>query len=146
MLAAEAEGQQILTVEGLAADGQLHPVQAAFVANGGLQCGFCTSGMMMSTVALLKRSPQPTELKFASAWQVISVAALAITRLSKLYRTQQRYYTMSERNQIGKAIPRLDSVDKVTGLGTFAADIRLPGMLIGKFLGQSPSSRRDSKH
>jgi carbon-monoxide dehydrogenase small subunit len=61
MLAAEADGQRILTVEGLAANGQLHPVQEAFVQQGGLQCGFCTAGMMMSTVALLQRNPQPSE-------------------------------------------------------------------------------------
>jgi carbon-monoxide dehydrogenase small subunit len=61
MLAAEADGQQIMTVEGLASNGTLHPVQEAFVRQGGLQCGFCTAGMMMSTVALLNRNPQPTE-------------------------------------------------------------------------------------
>lgn len=63
MLAVEAQGQNISTVEGLAVDGRLHPVQAAFVANAGLQCGFCTSGMMLSTVALLNRCPQPTEME-----------------------------------------------------------------------------------
>ena len=61
MLAAEADGQQIKTVEGLATNGKLHPVQEAFVQQGALQCGFCTAGMMMSTVALLQRNPQPTE-------------------------------------------------------------------------------------
>ena len=61
MLAAEIQGQEISTVEGLASNGQLHPVQAAFVSCAGLQCGFCTSGMMMSTVALLNRNPSPTE-------------------------------------------------------------------------------------
>lgn len=69
MLAAEADGQQIMTVEGLARDGSLHPLQAAFVANGGLQCGYCTSGMMLSAVALLDRNPQPTdsEIRFSLA-------------------------------------------------------------------------------
>jgi len=61
MLAAEADGQHILTVEGLATNGQLHPVQEAFVQKGGLQCGFCTAGMMMSTLALLQRNPRPSE-------------------------------------------------------------------------------------
>ena len=61
MLAAEADGQHILTVEGLASNGTLHPVQEAFVQQGGLQCGFCTAGMMISAVALLNRNPQPTE-------------------------------------------------------------------------------------
>jgi carbon-monoxide dehydrogenase small subunit len=50
-----------MTVEGLAMHGELHPVQDAFIAHGGLQCGFCTSGMMMSTAALLQNNPQPTE-------------------------------------------------------------------------------------
>lgn len=61
MLAVEAEGQHITTIEGMATNGKLHPVQAAFVAKAGLQCGFCTSGMLLSTVALLERNPHPTE-------------------------------------------------------------------------------------
>lgn len=61
LLAVEANGRSITTVEGLAQNGELHPVQAAFVADGGLQCGFCTSGMMLSAAALLLRNPQPTE-------------------------------------------------------------------------------------
>ncbi len=60
MLAVEAEGRDILTVEGLA-QGDLHPIQAAFISNGGLQCGFCTSGMMLAAVALLENNPQPSE-------------------------------------------------------------------------------------
>lgn len=61
LLAVEAEGHAVTTVEGLASNGHLHPVQAAFVEKGGLQCGFCTSGMMLATVALLQRNPQPSE-------------------------------------------------------------------------------------
>lgn len=61
LLAPEVEGRDILTVEGLAGNGELHPVQKAFIVKGGLQCGFCTSGMMLSSVALLQRQPHPTE-------------------------------------------------------------------------------------
>jgi carbon-monoxide dehydrogenase small subunit len=67
LLAVEAEGSEITTVEGLAntwpgrGNGDLHPVQRAFVAHGGLQCGFCTPGMLLSSVALLAWNPQPTE-------------------------------------------------------------------------------------
>ena len=62
MLAVQAEGRSVTTVEGLAAaDGTLHPIQAAFRENHGLQCGFCTPGMMMSAVDLLKQNPSPTE-------------------------------------------------------------------------------------
>jgi carbon-monoxide dehydrogenase small subunit len=61
MLAVETAGQEVTTVEGLASNGELHPVQTAFVAKGGLQCGFCTPGVLMSSVALLARNPQPSE-------------------------------------------------------------------------------------
>ena len=61
MLAAQASGAEITTVEGLAPDGELHPVQAAFRAEHGLQCGFCTPGMVMASVSLLAENPDPTE-------------------------------------------------------------------------------------
>ncbi len=59
-LAVQADGADITTVEGLAQDGALHPVQEAFWNNHGLQCGFCTAGMMMSVIELLERNPTPT--------------------------------------------------------------------------------------
>jgi aerobic carbon-monoxide dehydrogenase small subunit len=61
MLAAQADGAKVTTIEGLAPAGGLHPVQAAFRANHGLQCGFCTPGMIMTAVELLQRNPNPTE-------------------------------------------------------------------------------------
>ncbi|MBM3959581.1 MAG: (2Fe-2S)-binding protein [SAR202 cluster bacterium] len=61
MFAVQANGADITTVEGLAKDGKYHPVQQAFWDQHGLQCGFCTPGMIITTVALLKKSPKPTE-------------------------------------------------------------------------------------
>ncbi len=62
VLAAQADGAEVATAEGLAGpDGQLHPVQQAFHAEHGLQCGFCTPGMVMAAVSLLKENPHPTE-------------------------------------------------------------------------------------
>ena len=61
VLAAEADGKQITTIEGLAEGEKLHPVQQAFVEQGGLQCGFCTPGMILSASALLKENPKPDE-------------------------------------------------------------------------------------
>ena len=62
LLAVQAEGRSVTTVEGLAAaDGTLHPVQEAFIACHGLQCGFCTPGMMMAATGLLNENPTPTE-------------------------------------------------------------------------------------
>ena len=60
-LAVEASGGEVLTIEGLAADDALHPIQQAFVEHSGFQCGFCTSGQIMTTKALLDRMPNPTE-------------------------------------------------------------------------------------
>jgi carbon-monoxide dehydrogenase small subunit len=61
VLAVQAAGHEVVTAEGLSADGELHPVQAAFRRNHGLQCGFCTPGMVMATVGLLAENPHPTE-------------------------------------------------------------------------------------
>jgi len=61
MLAAQADGTSITTIEGLATDGQLHPMQQAFHEQHGLQCGYCTPGMVMAAVGLLDENPNPTE-------------------------------------------------------------------------------------
>jgi aerobic carbon-monoxide dehydrogenase small subunit len=69
VFAVEAHGAEITTVEGLAANGNLHPVQRAFVEHGALQCGFCTPGLLMSAKALLEQNPRPTaeEIRLALA-------------------------------------------------------------------------------
>jgi aerobic carbon-monoxide dehydrogenase small subunit len=61
VLAAQAEGHEIVTVEGLGEDGRLHRVQEAFAETGAVQCGFCTPGLVVATVDLLAHSPQPTD-------------------------------------------------------------------------------------
>ncbi len=61
MLAASANGAKVTTIEGLARNGELHPVQAAFKEHHGLQCGFCTPGMVMSAVDLLQKNKNPSE-------------------------------------------------------------------------------------
>jgi aerobic carbon-monoxide dehydrogenase small subunit len=61
VLAAQADGHDVVTVEGLAQDGQLHPVQEAFAETGAVQCGFCTPGLIVATVDLLARNPDPND-------------------------------------------------------------------------------------
>ncbi len=61
MLAIEAEGREVTTIEGLATNGELHPMQRAFQEHHGLQCGFCTPGMVLSTIDLLQQNPDPSE-------------------------------------------------------------------------------------
>ena len=61
MLAVQADGADITTIEGLAKGGQMHPMQQAFMENHGLQCGYCTPGMVMASISLLQENPNPTE-------------------------------------------------------------------------------------
>lgn len=67
MLAVQAEGALLVTIEGMATDGKLHPVQRAFVEHHGLQCGFCTPGMILTAVDLLEHDPEPDEITIRHA-------------------------------------------------------------------------------
>jgi carbon-monoxide dehydrogenase small subunit len=67
VLAVQADGSQITTIEGLAAEGSLHPLQEGFWEKHGLQCGFCTPGMIMASAQLLKDNPNPTEAEIRKA-------------------------------------------------------------------------------
>ncbi|HXG40930.1 MAG TPA: (2Fe-2S)-binding protein [Candidatus Limnocylindrales bacterium] len=67
MLAVQADGAAITTIEGLASDGKLHPIQQAFWEKHGLQCGFCTPGMIMTAADLLARNPDPSETEIRHA-------------------------------------------------------------------------------
>jgi carbon-monoxide dehydrogenase small subunit len=67
MLAVEADGREVLTVEGLAPEGRLSPLQEAFVEYNAVQCGFCTPGMLISAHALLQHNPHPAEVEIKEA-------------------------------------------------------------------------------
>jgi carbon-monoxide dehydrogenase small subunit len=67
IFAVEIDGAQVQTIEGLAVNGELHPVQRAFIDCGGVQCGFCTPGMIMASKTLLERIPHPTEEQIRQA-------------------------------------------------------------------------------
>jgi aerobic carbon-monoxide dehydrogenase small subunit len=67
VLAVEAEGHDILTIEGLSDEGQLHPLQQAFVQHGSIQCGFCSPGMILSAKALLDKNPSPDRSEIREA-------------------------------------------------------------------------------
>jgi carbon-monoxide dehydrogenase small subunit len=67
VLAIHANGREVLTIEGLAENGKLHPIQQAFVDKGSIQCGFCTPGMILSAKALLDTNPNPTEQEIRMA-------------------------------------------------------------------------------
>lgn len=67
MLALDADGHQVTTIEGLVHNGELHPLQRTFVERGAIQCGYCTPGMIISAYALLEENPQPTEAEVRNA-------------------------------------------------------------------------------
>jgi carbon-monoxide dehydrogenase small subunit len=67
VLTAQADGSEVLTVEGLEKEGQLHPLQEAFIKHHAVQCGFCTPGMLMSAKALLDKNPNPTREEIKTA-------------------------------------------------------------------------------
>ena len=67
MLAAQADGRELLTIEGLTEDGKLHPIQEAFAGEGAAQCGFCTPGFIMRAFAFLREHPRPTEAEVRAA-------------------------------------------------------------------------------
>ena len=66
LLAVQADGTEITTIEGLATNGELHPMQAAFQEHHGLQCGYCTPGMIMAATSFLKENPHPSEAEIRS--------------------------------------------------------------------------------
>jgi 4-hydroxybenzoyl-CoA reductase subunit alpha len=149
-LAVEADGEEITTIEGLADDGDLHPLQKAFVKHGALQCGYCTPGMLMASKALIDRNSDPTddEIKEALAGNLCRCAAYP--RIIAAIRERNRFADVpldtkppenDERDQdrdlavVSHSVTRYDAPDKVTGRAKYTADIRLPGMIYGKILG-----------
>ncbi len=145
LLARDMEGRAITTVEGLATNGQLTPLQEAFVHEGAIQCGYCTPGAVISATALLNENPNPTtdEIKTALAGNLCRC-----TGYKGILRAVQRYQDYKGGTPIGtrehesdaysavaKSIPRIDAVDKVTGRTLYTADIKLPGMIHGRILG-----------
>ena len=96
ILAVQADGRKVETVEGLAHEGRLHPVQEAFLAEHGLQCGFCTSGMLMSSYALLASNPHPSEDEIRTS---ISGNLCRCTGYVQIIRSVRRASRLMERHR-----------------------------------------------
>jgi len=92
VLAAQVDGHEILTVEGLATEAKLHPLQQAFVEVGAVQCGYCTPGMLLSAKALLDQNPNPTEGEIREA---ISGNLCRCTGYSRIVAAVQRAASMA---------------------------------------------------
>jgi CO/xanthine dehydrogenase Mo-binding subunit/aerobic-type carbon monoxide dehydrogenase small subunit (CoxS/CutS family) len=139
VLALDAQDKDIVTIEGIAKDGKLHPLQQAFIDHGAIQCGFCTPGMLLSAKALLDENPRPTEeevkqsisgnLCRCTGYNKVVEAILAVTQSNQMGVSETTQYRV-----VGKRIPRVDANVKATGQAEFTIDIALPRMLHGKIL------------
>jgi len=138
--ASRADGKRVQTIEGLVADGQLHPLQQAFIDNGAVQCGFCTPGMIMAAKALLDGNPEPDRE------EIVDALAGNLCRCTGYVKIVEAVEEVAGRQKaakeleelplkvVGHRTPRPDARSKVTGEAVFAADLYPDNMLYAKVL------------
>ncbi len=142
ILALEAEGKEIVTIEGLAIGDKLHPVQRAFIEEGAIQCGFCTPAMVLTTKALLDNNPDPAEDEIREALSGTLCRCTGYTKIVEAIQHWKKYrenatrtVTLPEGKEVvGGRFSRKDAYEKVTGRAKYPDDIKLPNMLWGKIL------------
>jgi selenium-dependent xanthine dehydrogenase len=142
--AVRAAGREVITIEGLTQNGELHPLQKAFVETGAVQCGFCIPGQIMTSFALLQRNPDPDEAEIRAALKdtlcrcagypaIVQAVQLASARM----RGEAAHAVSPPQSNpgvhyVGLNTPRPDSVEKVTGKAFYTDDYSFPDMLVGK--------------
>ena len=137
MLAVEAEGREIRTIEGMANGEHLHPLQQKFLEAAALQCGICTSGMLVASDALLRKNPKPSEeeVRFwlagnlcrCTGYDKIVRAVLETAAEMREQGIEKSAMNIVTNNKwIGQRTIRPDGADKVTGRAAFAADTTMP--------------------
>src|SRR5215510_5490125 len=143
------DGANITTIEGVAGpDGGLHPVQQAYIDQGATQCGFCTPGFIMATIALLENNPNPTleEIYEGHKWNICRCTGHNAIIRAIQQAAGQSVAPLPNVKQPLKAIsrpfPRPDAVEKVNGKGLYADDLYVEGMLHARALrSQYPHAR-----
>ena len=158
VFAVQADGGEVLTVEGMATADGLHPIQAGFIEHHGLQCGFCTPGMIMRTYRLLQENPDPSEAEIRTGprRQPLPLHRLSehreggapCRRQAQVHlqpgiggrRVMAEVATMTQEEReatlggIGSARKRKEDIRFVQGKGNYVDDLKLPGMLFGDFV------------
>jgi carbon-monoxide dehydrogenase small subunit len=124
MFAVQADGAQIMTIEGLAKDGKLHPIQEGFWEKHGLQCGFCTPGMIMTTYQFLQRHPNPTEAEIRHG---LEGNLCRCTGYHNIVRAIQYAQKMRWRHGTGEALRQRSRREAARyGRGLYVDDVKLP--------------------
>ncbi|MFV1858882.1 MAG: molybdopterin-dependent oxidoreductase [Anaerolineales bacterium] len=144
--AMKAAGRSVRTIEGLAKNGHLHPLQEAFVKYGAVQCGFCIPGQIMTAAALLETIPDPSEAEIRKALKdtlcrcagyptiIRSIRAAALSVRTGEAIAEPDLPTAGDTRVVGQLVARPDAVEKVDGSAKFADDYSFPGMLFGATL------------
>lgn len=136
----QVEGSEVLTIEGLAPKGRLHPIQEAFLKTGAVQCGFCTPGMVMAVKALLDKEPSPTDddIKIALKDNICRctgyVKIIEAVKLAACLIKGEDDTVLPKGAGLGNSLPDIDGIEKVRGSLLFADDREFPGMVFGKVL------------
>jgi len=134
------QNAEIVTIEGLSEPGVLHPIQAAFLAAGAVQCGFCTPGMIIATKSLLDVNPDPTEEEIRDGLKDNICRCTGYLKILDAVKLAARWLKHPEEMKIttsggyGQSVIDLDGLDKVQGRLRFADDLYLPDMLHAKVL------------
>lgn len=154
MLAAQAQGKEIVTIEGISQNGVENPIQQSFIEHGAVQCGYCTPGMVLAAKALLDKNASPTRQEIAVALsgnvcrctgyeKIIDAVAAAADKMpspkpgEQTCAPEQPVVNENSKNVVGKSVIKKEVVEKVAGKSVFAADIKLEGMLQAKVLRSS---------
>ncbi|MCC6188817.1 MAG: molybdopterin-dependent oxidoreductase [Anaerolineales bacterium] len=129
------QNAEIVTIEGLADNGGLHPIQAAFINSGGSQCGFCTPGMIMATKALLDTNPNPSEAEIKQGLEDVICRCTGYNKIIDAVKQAARALAQAdeigvvEAGGLGASVMDYDGVQKAKGALTYADDLYLDGML-----------------
>ena len=148
VLAVEADGQNILTIEGMANGEELHPIQRAFIEKGAIQCGYCTPGMILRIKSLLDENSEPSKDKIKEALSGNLCRCTGYTKIIEAVETANEYLkgkipkeieyqpqkSAMNLSVVGKRLPKIDAPDKATGRALYTDDISLPNMIYGKLL------------
>ena len=142
----KARGRAVTTIEGLARDGELHPLQRQFIRHGAVQCGFCTPGLIMTGAALLERNPDPSEADIKSALKDTFCRCTGYTSVIQAIRSaaQERHGQQplpvndppvdEPMAVISRSVPPQEVTEKVTGKAKYTDDYHFPGMLYARTL------------